>query len=87
MTLTKKATLKITFQNIERVEVPATKIIILLGLFALFALTGCSRCEECELNSSTETICETEFDSTNQYEDAIADREANGATCTSTGGF
>ncbi len=75
------------FQNIERMEAPATKIVLLLGLCGLFALTGCTRCEECELNSSTETICETEFDSAYQYENAIDDREANGATCTPTGGF
>lgn len=50
-------------------------------------LSGCARCQECTVNSNTETICETEFDTTQQYEDAIADREAAGATCTSSGGF
>ncbi|MBI1288188.1 MAG: hypothetical protein GC178_11500 [Flavobacteriales bacterium] len=51
----------------------------------LFA--GCNRCQECTVNNNTETICETEFDNSQQYEDAIADREAAGATCTSSGGF
>lgn len=55
---------------------------------ALVILTaGCSRCEECVQNGNSETICETEFDSTDQYEDAIADQEANGATCTASGAF
>lgn len=53
----------------------------------VMACTGCSQCQECTVNSNTETICETEFDSSQQYEEAIADREASGATCTSTGGF
>lgn len=55
--------------------------------FCLVLTVGCSRCEECVQNGNSETICETEFDSTDQYEDAIADQEANGATCTVTGAF
>ncbi|MCB9191558.1 MAG: hypothetical protein H6603_05285 [Flavobacteriales bacterium] len=62
------------------------KLILIALVFGL-GLVGCSRCEDCELNGNTETICETEFDSSNQYEDAIADREAAGAVCTSSGGF
>ncbi|MCF8464722.1 MAG: hypothetical protein K9G41_07770 [Flavobacteriales bacterium] len=62
-----------------------------ISLFAvamsLIILTGCSRCEECQYQGSSETICETEFDNPDQYEDAIADRESQGASCTSTGGF
>ncbi|MFM1876778.1 MAG: hypothetical protein RL266_2515 [Bacteroidota bacterium] len=60
-------------------------LMVILG--SSIALGGCSQCEECELNGSSETICETEFDSTEQYQDAIADREAAGASCTATGGF
>ena len=59
----------------------------IVGVFVVMTLIGCSQCEECELNGSSETICETEFDSTDQYQDAIADLEASGASCTSTGGF
>jgi uncharacterized protein YcfL len=61
--------------------------LILIAFVLGLALVGCSQCQDCELNGNTETICETEFDSANQYEDAIADREAAGAVCTSSGGF
>ncbi len=60
--------------------------LFVLPLLLMFVV-GCSRCEECELNNASETICETEFDNTAQYEDAIADAEANGATCTPASGF
>ncbi len=50
-------------------------------------MVGCSTCEDCDLNGNTETLCETEFDSPEQYQDAIADQEAQGAICSSTGGF
>jgi hypothetical protein len=53
----------------------------------VLAFTGCSRCQDCEQNGSTETICETEFDNSQQYEDAIIDTEADGAVCVSSGGF
>ena len=59
----------------------------LISLVMGFALIGCTRCQDCELNGATETICETEFDNANQYEGAIADREAAGAVCTSSGGL
>ena len=62
-----------------------SNVLIIFGLLLLFV--GCSRCEECQVNGTSETICETEFDNADQYEDAIADREAGGATCTATGGF
>lgn len=57
------------------------------GALIVLALAGCARCEECKLQGASETICETEFDSPNQFENAIADRESQGATCTATGGF
>lgn len=58
-------------------------LILLLSGF----LGGCSRCEECTKGSNTETICDTEFDDAQQYEDAIADREAAGAVCSASSGF
>lgn len=58
-----------------------------ISFIASVGLVGCSRCQDCELNGATETICETEFDNAAQYEDAVSDREADGATCTSSGGF
>jgi len=64
------------------------KKISLFGVaLSLAFLVGCSRCEECQFQGASETICETEFDSPDQYDDAIADKEGQGATCTSTGGF
>ena len=60
--------------------------ILCLGIIVSLA-SGCSRCEECQFQGGSETICETEFDSLEQYEDAIADKEAGGASCSSTGGF
>lgn len=58
-----------------------------LILLAIVLTVGCSRCEDCESNGGSERICEAEFDSPEQYENAIADREAQGAVCTSTAGF
>tara|TARA_R110002072_G_scaffold79498_2_gene183348 strand:+ start:511 stop:708 length:198 start_codon:yes stop_codon:yes gene_type:complete len=60
--------------------------ILLYGIFVLLA-SGCSRCEDCQFQGGSETICETEFDNSQQYEDAIAERESSGASCSSTGGF
>ena len=60
--------------------------ILLIAVFGLF-VAGCGKCEDCELNGNTETICESDFDNTDQYEGALADQEADGATCTSVGGF
>lgn len=60
---------------------------ILLFALLVLLLSSCSRCKECQLQGATETICETEFDNSHQYEDAVADKEAEGAVCTSTGGF
>ncbi len=66
----------------------ASKAPMILAVAVLFSgLIGCSKCEECQLNGNSETICETEFDNPDAYENAIADREANGASCTSSGGF
>lgn len=59
---------------------------ICFGLFVMM-FSGCTRCEECTLHGATETLCETEFDSPDQYQDAIAEREILGATCTSAGGL
>lgn len=59
------------------------------GLFVIliFGFASCSRCEDCDLNGDVERICEAEFDSPEQYENAVADREAQGASCTSAAGF
>jgi hypothetical protein len=85
--ISKRETLKQKFQNMSYKEV-FVKInsVLAFGLIAL-VFAGCSRCEECQLQGGSETICETEFDNPDQYEDAIADREIQGASCTSTGGF
>ena len=85
--LTKRVIFNEKFQLMKLQEVFVKKIrIVYLGLFVL-ALAGCSRCEECKLQGSSETVCETEFDSSLQYENAIADLESQGATCTASGGF
>jgi hypothetical protein len=68
-------------------EVFVKRISLISVAFGLVVLAGCSRCEECDYQGSSETICETEFDNPDQYEDAISDREAQGASCASTGGF
>ena len=67
----------------QQVEHVIKGLIVIL----IFGLASCSRCEDCDLNGNVERICEAEFDSRNQYENAVADREAQGATCTSAAGF
>jgi len=87
MIISKREILKRKFQNMSFKEVFVKRNSALtLGLIAL-VFAGCSRCEECQLQGDSETICETEFDNADQYEDAIAEEEAQGASCTSTGGF
>ena len=87
MTLLRKEIFSKKFQLMKLQEVFVKKIkTIYFGLFIVM-FASCSRCEECQLQGNSETICETEFDNPDQYEDAIADREAQGASCTSTGGF
>lgn len=64
------------------------KRISLIGIgVSMLIISGCSRCEECQYQGSSETICESEFDTPDQYDDAVSDRESQGAQCTSTGGF
>lgn len=62
---------------------------MLLSAFAIGLLfIGCGRCQECSYDSGgSETICETEFDTSAQYDIAIDNAEANGADCVSTGGL
>lgn len=84
----RKATSRIMFPSMNNLKVVfANKLGSVLAFALIFTLAGCSRCQDCEQNGSTETICETEFDNTEQYEDAIADAEADGAVCVSSGGF
>lgn len=75
----------VNMNNLKMVFV--SKVLLPICVAALALLSGCSRCEECNYTSSSETICETEFDNTSQFEDAVADAEANGANCTSVSGF
>lgn len=80
--------MKLTSDIMKRKAVFANNSFWIIGVAIGFsALVGCSKCEECQLNGNTETLCETEFDSPDAYENALADREANGATCTASGGF
>lgn len=60
-----------------------------LVLLSALSLIGCGQCVECSYDSGgSETICESEFDSVAQYDLAVDNAEANGATCTaSSGGF
>jgi hypothetical protein len=79
--------MKHTYLNTRKMAASVNRPAIVLTVVGLSILSGCSRCQECTLNGATETICETEFDNSQQYEDAIADRESQGASCTSSGGF
>lgn len=69
------------FKPMKMREVSVSKTIMIM-LFSLGLFSSCSQCEDCELNGTTERICDTEFDNPDQYQNAIDDREAAGATCT-----
>lgn len=69
------------FKLTEMQEVNVNKWCVILLGFGLM-LASCSQCVDCELNGTTERLCDTEFDSPDQYQNAIDDREAFGATCT-----
>lgn len=74
------------FQPMKQQEVSAMRSsLILVAMVLVLCASSCSQCEDCELNGNTERICETEFDNTDQYQDAIADKEAAGASCTAVG--
>ena len=51
------------------------------------ALNSCTQCQECQNGSTSETLCESEFDSPEQYQLAIDNLEAQGADCTAKGLF
>lgn len=53
----------------------------------VFALASCTQCQECVNGSSRETLCESEFDTPEQYRLAIDNLEAQGADCTAKGLF
>jgi hypothetical protein len=60
---------------------------IILSLVAISGLSACTRCQECTGGGVNETMCETEFDSPEQYQLALDDLESQGATCTASSGF
>jgi hypothetical protein len=70
----------VMFKLMKMQEVNVSKWIFLV--VASMTLASCSQCVDCELNGSTERLCDTEFDSPDQYQNAVDDREADGATCT-----
>lgn len=59
----------------------------LMVAFGLIAFSSCTQCQECVSGSSSETLCESEFDSPEQYRLAIDNLEAQGADCTAKGLF
>jgi len=80
-------TLSLNMNNLKKASVKNSKTTNVLFALGFLLFIGCSKCEECDLSGSVETICETEFDSPEEYQDAIADREIAGANCSSTGGI
>jgi len=82
MIIWKKVIFRRKFQHMKQKAVHVNRF-FLVGILALsVSVSSCTRCEDCELSGTIERICESEFDNPNQYDDAIADREADGATCT-----
>lgn len=76
-----------TYVNMRTKEV-SVRIDALLTVTVIgMMLIGCGRCVECSYQSGgSETICESEFDSVSQYDLAVDNAEANGATCSASGG-
>lgn len=70
----------VMFKRTEMREVSVNKL--LFGMMLSISLISCSQCVDCELNGNTERLCDTEFDNPDQYQNAVDDREAAGATCT-----
>lgn len=82
----KRGIFKEKFQLTKRRRMPsASSSLVIISLAIFTSLASCTRCEDCELNGNSERICETEFDSPDQYELAIEYEEDNGATCTPVG--
>jgi len=90
MTIKKMDDLKKRSENLKRAVASVKRNNLLqLSLFVLvLMLVSCGRCQECTFDArSPETICETEFDTPEQYEQAIDQAEADNGTCASTGGL
>jgi len=85
-TIRKKEIFREKYQLMKKKkEQLVNRSLVFISFFIVTSLVACSRCEDCELNGKTERICETEFDSPDQYELAIEYEEDNGATCTAVG--
>lgn len=78
-TINSKVITIVMFKPIEMQEVSVNKL--LLTMLISVSLMSCSQCVDCELNGNIERLCDTEFDNPDQYQNAIDDREAAGATC------
>ena len=63
------------------------RLLIFTAMTLVFGMSACTRCQECTGGGINETVCETEFDSPEQYQLALDDLESQGATCTASSGF
>jgi hypothetical protein len=57
---------------------------LLLLLVIAFAFTACNKCQDCDcsnLDLGTEEVCKSDFDSNDDYNEAIAALELLGCNC------
>jgi hypothetical protein len=54
---------------------------ILLVFVIAFTFVACNKCQDCTCDNVTEEICKDDFDSNDDYNDAIVLLEALGCDC------
>ena len=55
------------------------KLLLLVAI--AFAFTACNKCQDCDCYDETEEICKSDFDSNDDYNEAIAALELLGCDC------
>lgn len=55
--------------------------VIIASATIMFGLSSCNKCQTCTYNSSSEKICQEDFNDKEDYKAALAVLEAFGAKC------
>lgn len=53
-------------------------LLIAVAALATFSLTSCNKCQDCTCFGQTQEVCQEDFDSKDEYKDAIKEREDTG---------
>jgi hypothetical protein len=54
---------------------------LLFLLSIVFAFSACNKCQDCTCNSVATEVCQDDFDSNDDYNEAISALELSGCSC------